>query len=83
MPIQLTLDPTLQISPAQFAAAWNAEGAALAKAVPKTDEAAAQEAGREFLEIRDKRRAAAGLAADLADSAPARVAEDGPRRIRS
>lgn len=25
MPIQLTLDPTLQISPAQFAAAWNAD----------------------------------------------------------
>ena len=50
-----------------FAAAWNAEGSALAKAIPKTDEAAALEAGREFLDIRDKRRAAADLAPDLAD----------------
>jgi hypothetical protein len=35
MPIQLTLDPSLQISPSQFAAAWNAD--------PRTDDFATAE----------------------------------------
>lgn len=35
MPIQLTLDPSLQISPTQFVAAWNAD--------PRTDDFATAE----------------------------------------
>lgn len=48
-----------------FAAAWTSEGGALAKGIRSADDAAAAEAAREFLKIRDGRRTRAALGPDL------------------
>lgn len=49
----------------EFAAAWTSEGAALARGIQAADDVAAATAAREFLKIRDERRARAALAPDL------------------
>jgi hypothetical protein len=49
----------------EFAAAWNAEGAALSRALKASDSAGMTAAAGEFLRIRDSRRADAGLAPEL------------------
>jgi hypothetical protein len=52
---------------AAFAAAWNAEGAALDEALEAPDDAGAAGWGRRFLQIRDGRRKAAALGSELID----------------
>ena len=49
----------------EFAAAWNAEGAALSRAMKASDSAGMTAAVGEFLRIREGRRSNAGLAPDL------------------
>jgi hypothetical protein len=49
----------------EFAASWNAEGAALFEAIMAPDDTAARRSTLEFLRIRQERRRQAGLTADL------------------
>lgn len=50
---------------AEFAAAWDREGYLLATALKTTDDAGIRRAVRDFLQVRDARRARAALSADL------------------
>ncbi len=50
---------------AEFAAAWNSEGAALSRALKASDPAGMRTAAIEFLRIRDRRRESVRLARDL------------------
>jgi hypothetical protein len=49
----------------EFAAAWDREGYLLATALKTTDDAGIRRAVRDFLQVRDARRARAALSADL------------------
>jgi len=49
----------------EFAASWNAEGAALAEALKASDDAEVRSSAREFLRVREERRRQAGLTGDL------------------
>ena len=49
----------------EFAASWNAEGAALFEAIKASDDTAVRRSTQEFLRIREERRRQAGLTDDL------------------